>query len=162
MKISNTHQRTIAAPVQQVGAIMDTLASQDDRMWPHGAWPAVRFDRPLQVGATGGHGPIRYTVSHYERDKRVRFEFEGNWNGYHECSLQDLGNGACRLTHTLQANPSWMLTLAWHSLIIHMHNALVEDLFDKVEGQFNRVAHPQVWSVRVRFLRYLEQKAARK
>jgi hypothetical protein len=34
-----------------------------------------------------------------------------------------------------------------------LHNALIEDLFDKVESQVARVEPPQVWSSRVRKLR---------
>jgi hypothetical protein len=34
-----------------------------------------------------------------------------------------------------------------------LHNALIEDLFDKVESQVAKVEHPQVWSSRVQKLR---------
>jgi hypothetical protein len=63
MKISNVHERTIAAPSALVGALLDTLASVDDKIWPHENWPGVKFNLPLQVGATGGHGTGPYTVS---------------------------------------------------------------------------------------------------
>jgi hypothetical protein len=35
MKMSNVHERTIAAPAALVGALLDTLASADDKFWPH-------------------------------------------------------------------------------------------------------------------------------
>ena len=56
MNMSNVHERTIAAPAERVGALLDTLASADDKFWPHENWPGVKFNLPLQVGVTGGHG----------------------------------------------------------------------------------------------------------
>ncbi len=60
-KIHNVHAREIAAPVEVVGEILDTLGSADDRVWATDIWVAepVVFDRPLAVGAAGGHGSIR-------------------------------------------------------------------------------------------------------
>ena len=62
MRISNVHRRAIAAPAARVGALLDTLSSADDKFWPHENWPGVKFNLPLQVGATGGHGTGPYTV----------------------------------------------------------------------------------------------------
>ena len=39
------------------GRLLDGLSAADDRLWPKDRWPAMRFDRPLKVGARGGHGP---------------------------------------------------------------------------------------------------------
>jgi hypothetical protein len=47
MKMSNVHQRTIAAPAARVSALLDTLASADDKFWPHENWPGVKFNLPL-------------------------------------------------------------------------------------------------------------------
>ena len=58
MKMSNVHERTIATPAARVGALLDTLASADDKFWPHENWPGVKFNLPLQVGATGGTAPV--------------------------------------------------------------------------------------------------------
>jgi hypothetical protein len=71
------HGGTIAAPAALVGALLDTLASADDKFWPHENWPAVKFNLPLQVGATGGHGTGPYTVSSYTPGRHLRFEFGG-------------------------------------------------------------------------------------
>ena len=49
----------------------------------------------------------------------------------------------------LTFNSAWR----WYFLIRPLHNALIEDLFDKVESQVARVEDPQVWSSRVRKLR---------
>jgi hypothetical protein len=45
MKMRNVHERTIAAPAARVGALLDTLASVDDKFWPHENWPGVKFKR---------------------------------------------------------------------------------------------------------------------
>ena len=74
MKMSNVHERMIAAPAACVGALLDTLASADDRFWPHENWPGVKFDLPLQVGAAGGHGTGPYTVSSYTPGRPIRFK----------------------------------------------------------------------------------------
>jgi len=49
----------------------------------------------------------------------------------------------------LKLNSAWR----WYFLIRPLHNALIEDLFDKVESQVAQVVHPQVWSLRVQNLR---------
>jgi hypothetical protein len=59
-----------------VGALLGRLGSVDDRLWPKDRWPAMRLDRPLQVGARSGHGLIRYRVELFEPARRVRFRFE--------------------------------------------------------------------------------------
>jgi len=40
--------------------MLDSLGSARDAVWPGGRWPVLTLDRPLQVGAVGGHGPIRF------------------------------------------------------------------------------------------------------
>ena len=103
MKMSNVHERMIATPAARVGALLDTLASADDRFWPHENWPGMKFDRPLQVGATGGHGTDPYTVSSYTPGRHIRFEFGGSRQGYHEFTLQDVDDMTCLIRHVTKA-----------------------------------------------------------
>jgi hypothetical protein len=70
--------QTIAAPAARVGVLLDTLASADDKFWPHENWPGVKFNLPLQVGVTGEHGTGPYTVSSYTPGRHIRFEFGGD------------------------------------------------------------------------------------
>jgi hypothetical protein len=49
----------------------------------------------------------------------------------------------------LKFNSAWR----WFFLTRPLHDALIEDLFDKVESQVARVERPQVWSSRVQKLR---------
>jgi len=53
-------------PSVDIGHLLGSLASEQDRLWPSQAWPAMRLNRPLAVGAAGGHGPVRYVVTGYE------------------------------------------------------------------------------------------------
>ena len=59
----------------------------------------------------------------------------------------------CLLRHATKAKLTFNSAWRWYFLIRPLHNALIEDLFDKVESQVARVEHPQVWSSRVRQLR---------
>ena len=43
MRMRNVHERRIVAPAARVGALLDTLASSDDRFWPHENWPAIHL-----------------------------------------------------------------------------------------------------------------------
>ena len=59
----------------------------------------------------------------------------------------------CLLRHALKAELTFNSAWRWYFLIRPLHNALIEDLFDKVESQVARVEHPQVWNSRVQRLR---------
>jgi hypothetical protein len=151
--MSNVHERTIAAPAARVGALLDTLASADDKFWPHENWPSVKFNLPLEVGAIGGHGTGPYTVSSYTPGQHIRFEFGAGRLGFHEFRVQQIDDTTCLLRHMTNARLKFNSAWRWYFLIRPLHNALIEDLFDKVEGQVAKVVHPQVWSSRVQKLR---------
>jgi len=53
----------------------------------------------------------------------------------------------------MEAELTFKSAWRWYLLIRPLHNALIEDLFDKVESQVVRVERPQVWSSRVQKLR---------
>ena len=62
MEVLNIHEREIDATYEQVGALIDSLSSEEDCLWPNHSWPRMKFDRPLGIGADGGHirGQISY------------------------------------------------------------------------------------------------------
>jgi hypothetical protein len=153
IKMRNVHERTIAAPASRVGALLDTLASVDDRFWPHENWPRVKFDLPLRVGITGGHGTGPYTVSSYAPGQHIRFEFGGGRQGFHEFTVQEVDDTTCLLRHATAGKLTFKSAWRWYVLIRPLHNALIEDLFDKVESQAANLAQPQVWGARVQRLR---------
>jgi len=87
--VGNLHERYLPAPPAVVGALLDGLASPADALWPTVWWTAMRLDRPLGVGAHGGHGPIRYRVEHHDPGRHVRFRFEApaGFDGFHEYAV---------------------------------------------------------------------------
>ena len=136
--ISNVHVREIAAPAAVVGEVLDTLGSADDRLWARDIWIAepVVFDRPLGVGAHGGHGSIRYSVIAYEPGQRIVFRFapDGGLAGVHGFELAPVGTDRTRITHFLDAEAAaWMRPLV--PILIGWHDAMVETAFDRAERE---------------------------
>src|SRR5215218_3242249 len=74
MTIRNVHERPLSATPATIGALLDQLASLPTRRG-HDRWPLMRLDRGPQVGATGGHGPIRYLVDRYQPGITIAFRF---------------------------------------------------------------------------------------
>lgn len=159
----NVHCRTIPVPADRVGGLLDRLATVDDALWPSPAWAAMRLDRPLGVGARGGHGPIRYEVVAHDPGRRVRFAFDPQVGivGWHEARVVDVDANQCRLVHEIRATARGAMVLLWPTVVRRLHDALVEDLLDNAElATTGRVAHPAVWSRPVRVLHALTERRA--
>lgn len=151
--ICNVHQRSLAVPAAEAGFLIDGLAGPDDRLWPSDRWPAMRFDRPLGVGARGGHGPIRYAVSAYVLGRRIQFTFTSpNIDGFHEFELIDGGDGRCVLRHTLMAHASGSLRIVFPLVIRPLHDACLRDALDRAEAATGGTAQlrPHPAAVRLR------------
>jgi hypothetical protein len=155
LHVVNIHQRSIPRPAAEVGRLLDTLASERDQLWPRGLWPAMRFDRPLSVGADGGHGPVRYAVVDYEPGQRIRFKFSGprGFNGWHELQLQPEGDGAL-LRHVIQIDAEGPALLTWPLAIRWLHDACLEDAFATAEVSLGLALTVVPWSPWVKFLRW--------
>jgi len=152
----NIHERVLPVPAQRVGPLLDRLASEQDAVWPTPAWPALRLDRPLAVGATGGHGPIRYTVIAHEPGRRVRFTFDPGIGvtGWHEFAVESGGAERCVLRHTAEGRARGRMAIAWPVAVRWLHDALIEDALDNAElAVTGSVARPARWSPCVRLLR---------
>ena len=163
MHIVNVHERRIAADAALVGAVVDTLATNDDRLWPRDRWPRMRLDRPLGVGAAGGHGPVAYRCVDYVPGQRAIFEFEPKrWSrgirGRHRFDV--IADGASTiLRHEIDARTSLGAALRWAFIIRPLHDALVEDALDRGEKETTgTVVRPARWSWYVRLLRRLTKK----
>jgi hypothetical protein len=157
MRVSNVHARDLPASVEALGALLDTLASKNDRLWPKENWPSMRFDRPLSVGATGGHGPIRYTVERYESGRLIRFRFTAphGFDGYHAFGVEDCDVGA-RIRHELVMRTHGIATVSWLLAFRPLHDALIEEALDKAElVTTGRLNGPARWSMYVYALRIL-------
>jgi hypothetical protein len=156
--VLNVHHRTIVATAAVVGALLDRLATADDALWPVPQWPPLRLDNGLNPGSRGGHGPIRYSVEAYEPGRRVRFAFDPviGLVGYHELLVTAQGPDRCRLTHTLAGRTRAGARIGWPLAFRWLHDALIEDLMDRVEGAVNggATSGPRAtWTPWVRMLR---------
>lgn len=133
--ICNVHEREISATRGEVAALINSLGSKNDRLWPRGEWPAMRLDGPLRVGASGGHGPVRYFVTQYEPGERVEFQFTSpsGFNGFHSFTATSLTGKSVLLRHELSMSPSGMSILTWPIFFRPLHNALIEECLDRGE-----------------------------
>ena len=155
----NVQQRLVQAPAGDIGVLLDGISSPQDLIWPAPAWPRLTLDAGLAPGSRGGHGPIRYDVAEYEPGRRLRFTFDprAGLRGHHEFRIVPEGPARCRLVHTIEGTARGRMLLLWPLVIRWMHEALVQDLFDRVERTATgRVsAGPARWSAWVRLLRRL-------
>lgn len=139
-----------------VGALIDGLAQTGDRLWPEDRWPAMRFDRPLGVGAVGGHGPVRYTVEAYEpgRSVRLRFTAPRGFVGTHGFEAEAARDGRRTvLRHVLVMRAEGPALLSWPLVFRPLHDAILEDSLDRAERSLGAEPEETCWSLRVRVLR---------
>ena len=152
----NVQQRIINAPIEKVGAVLDSASSPADRLWPAN-WPPLVLDDGLKVGSHGGHGPIRYSVSEYEPGHRIRFvpDADLGLKGYHEFTVTPHGPDRSLIRHVIEARLRGRMILAWPLVIRWMHEAVLGDLLDTVErSSTGRLeGEPTRWSPWVRLLR---------
>ncbi|MFF7635884.1 SRPBCC family protein [Kitasatospora sp. NPDC008050] len=159
MGVYNVHERLLAAKESEVGALIDTLSSSDDKLWAQLGWPQMEFDRPLATGAVGGHGPVRYTVAAYVPSKWVRFAFTGprGFHGFHEYAALAVDEEHTLLRHTLAMDARGPARLGWPLVWRPLHDACLEDSLDRAElACAGAVARPARWSLYVRLLRGLK------
>ncbi|MFF2806454.1 DUF2867 domain-containing protein [Streptomyces sp. NPDC058000] len=159
--VRDSHTRTVQAPADAVGALLDHLGSESDPLFPAPAWPPLRFDRPLGVGADGGHGSVRYRVVAYEPGRRIRFAFtpgrSGESAGYHELTVHPLGPDRCRVDHVLESRLPFARRLAWHLAIRAVHGTVTEELLDNLErAATGHLRTPARRSPRVRLFNRLQ------
>lgn len=154
--VRNVHERRIHAPAEVFADLLERLGGDDDVLFPAPAWMPMVLDRPLAVGADGGHGPIRYWVSDYEPGRRVRFTFhrELGLDGYHEFTIVPERPHQSRLRHVVQVSLHGRARVLWPIAIRWLHDAVLEDLLDNAErAATGRVRRPARWSWWVRQLR---------
>jgi len=163
LRVFNRHSRKLQKSPEAVGKLLDSLASRSDGLWPHELWPRMAFDKPLGVGAKGGHGPIRYTVESYEPGRFVTFRFTSpkGFLGTHVFTVEE-ADGETELTHTIDMKVRGGAILTWPMVFRPLHDALLEDALDKAQaslggGEWER----RGWSTYVRSLRRLLAKRRR-
>ncbi|PZF93154.1 DUF2867 domain-containing protein [Micromonospora deserti] len=133
--IVNVHERELPASADAVGQLLDRIGSVDDPLWPAPTWPPMRFDRPLGVGADGGHGAIRYRVARYEPGRVIEFAFDPaiGLDGIHVLEVQPRGTDRCVLRHRLVGRPTGAMRLMWPLVVRACHDAVLEHLLDNAE-----------------------------
>ncbi len=164
MAVYNVHERLLPVEQAEVASLVDGLASDNDWLWPHGLWPAIRFDRPLGVGAVGGHGPIGYTVHAYVAGCWARFTFTAprGLHGFHEFTVHTAEGGGTLLRHTMVMRTRGLARFTWPVIFRPLHDALLEDSLDRAERVLTAtVVRPSCWSRYVRLLRWLATRRER-
>lgn len=156
MRVTNVHQRLLYASPERVGALIDSLSSPADAMRSR-QWPRLVFDRPLGVGAAGGHGPIRYFVEGHVPGQSVRFRFTGpkGFDGWHGFEVLDATRTHCILEHRIEMNTSGPALLTWPLMYRHLHDALTDDVLTQAQLSLGNTPKVVPWSAWVRFLRWL-------
>ena len=155
LKVINIHKRTINQPKKKLTELIETLSTEKDKIWPFEKWPKMKFKEGLKEGSNGGHGPIRYTINKYIPGELIQFKFikpEG-FSGIHKFEISELANNKTELTHTIDMNTTGIGTLTWTIGIRWLHDALMEDLLDKIENQFSNKSKRTEWNNWVKFLR---------
>jgi hypothetical protein len=157
MKITNTHQRIIHQPTSAVAELFNTLTSKNDLMLTTDKWPAMKLDNGLMVGSKGGHGPIRYTVEAYSPGEFIQFRFSKprGFHGFHRFDIVAIDKQTTEIRHVIDMNTSGLALLTWPLVIRWLHNALIEDAFDKTENHFLSQKKTTPWNAWVKFLRWL-------
>lgn len=154
MKVLNRHYRRFPVSPDEIGLILDTLASEEDLLWPHERWPGMRLDRGLLVGSRGGHGPVRYWVREYVPGEQVRFQFSApdGFEGQHAFMVMPVRDGAV-LEHAITMEIRGRALLTWPLLYRPLHDALIEDALDKAARALGEPTRAPRWSWWVRLLR---------
>jgi hypothetical protein len=163
MLVRNVHSRELNISFERAAPLIDRLASPDDILWPRDRWPPMRFDRPFQVGAQGGHGPIRYQIEEYKPGRRVRFRFRrpAGFNGGHYFGVESTAADRVKLSHVLEMDATAGARLSWPLVFRPLHDALIEDALDRAETFADGKPREPHWSVSVRTLRWLLRRRRR-
>lgn len=133
--VQNRHERVIVAPAHDVGALINSLSSKNDLLWPRGDWPAMRLDGPLGTGSAGGHGPVRYVVSAFEPGRYVEFRFTrpSGFRGSHAFTATPHGPHRTLLRHEISMTLRGAAVFTWPLFFRPMHDALIEEGLDRAE-----------------------------
>lgn len=157
MKVLNIHRRKIGIPINDVLELFKTLSTKPDKFWPIENWPPIKFINGLKIASQGGHGPIRYEITHYNPEGHIEFKFQRphGFNGIHKFEIFELNSTTTEVKHTISMTTSGTGTLKWLLAISWLHNALIEDLLDKVENQLMLSNLKSEWNLWVKMLRWL-------
>ncbi|WP_298553511.1 hypothetical protein [uncultured Algibacter sp.] len=157
MQVVNIHKRTINQPKAKVVTLLGTLSIKYDKVWPKDKWPAMRFKNGLKVGEKGGHGIIRYTVETYDIGEQIVFRFlkPKGFNGIHKFEIKAIDAKSTEVKHSIIMKTEGLATLKWIFVIRWLHDALIENAFDRIENNFLETKTFTKWTFWVRIWRYI-------
>ena len=157
MQVVNIHKRIINQPKFEVAALLETLSTKHDKVWPNKYWPAMRFKDGLKVGAKGGHGIIKYSVEKYVLGEFIVFEFlkPKGFNGIHKFEIEEIDANTTEVKHSIIMKTEGLATLQWVFVIRWLHDALIENAFDTIENNSLEVEKFTKWNAWVRIWRYI-------
>nr|WP_294937871.1 hypothetical protein [uncultured Flavobacterium sp.] len=147
MKIINIHKRVLSQPKHEVAKLFRTLGTENDLMLATDKWSPLKLDKGLQVGSKGGHGPIKYFVTDFQEDNSITFQFDlTGFNGFHKFHLTELETNRTELSHIIDMTTTGAASIKWALAIRWLHDAYIEDAFDKVENHFTENKKSSQWS----------------
>lgn len=155
--VMNVHTRELNCSMSQASCLIDRLASKDEILWPVQSWPPMKLDRPLGVGAAGGHASGEYVVEEYRPGTYVRFRFTRptGFIGSHVFKIEEISPERVRISHVINMKVKGSGRFAW-CFARCLHDALIEDAFDRAEEYLeSRPVRQRKWSLQVRLLRWL-------
>lgn len=150
--VTSRHRREVDSSVAAIDHRFSRLGTEADDLWPSELWFPMRLDSSPDAGGSGGHGPVRYHCSAREPES-VTFTFDSvfgstRWVGWHRFHVQATTEGAL-VEHLIELElPTWQY-LQWKVLVEPLHDALIENLFEKAA----RLSPTPNWSGWVRLLR---------
>ncbi|HLS03238.1 MAG TPA: hypothetical protein VK030_00605, partial [Actinomycetales bacterium] len=176
VRVFNYHERRYVAPIEEVAALVATLASRTDRLWPHEHWPRMRLDNGLSVGSSAGHGPVSYCIERIEvqtsadaettnneaaaiRKLAFRFTKPNGFDGIHSFAVLPRGRTTV-LIHDLRMQPRGWARLTWPIFFRPLHDSLIEEAFDKATRELDLpLITPHRRSTWVRILHWIARAA---
>jgi len=155
LKVLNIHKRTLNQPKSRIVELLKTLSTDNDKIWPKENWPAIKFKGGIKVVVKGGHGPIRYAVEKYNPNELIQFKFSKptGFNGIHKFELEELDKNKTEIKHTIDMNAKGKGIFIWAFAIRSLHNALIEDGFDKIENNLSDSKKKTEWNFWTKLLR---------
>jgi hypothetical protein len=123
VKVLNVHERTLAAPPEQVAALFGDM----DSLWPTHVFPAPEPDK-------GGLrlGPMLWEPSERaEAARAYRIAAPADFPAEHWFEVHGDGSGGTILRHTIEGEAVGSFEEIWRDRVEPMHNAYIEALFDR-------------------------------
>lgn len=163
MRVHNVHERVLPISLAKAAPLIDRLGQPDDLLFPTPQWPPMILDGPLKIGASGGHGPMRYSVKRYEPGRLAEFATDPGMEivGTHTFSLERLDDDHTILRHTVEGELEGTMRLAWPLAVRPIHDAMVEDILDHAErAAGHQPKRRKQWSPWVRLIRRAAAKRA--